>query len=72
MILPIKIYRIMSKFLKDQTVIIKATGTKGKVINVLFNPYCPTWITPPNYLVLVDGETEPNVYTKKELENGHK
>jgi len=58
----------MSKYKKGDRVHLKNDSTKkGIVKNVLPNPFFPEWLSSPNYLVSWDGDTEPDVVTKKEI-----
>lgn len=56
------------KIKSGDAVTIKKTGKKGIVVQSLPNPFFPDWLVSPNYLVLIDGCDEPNVFQKKELE----
>jgi len=51
---------------KGDLVVIKKTGKRGCIDQLLPHPFAPNWLIKPNYLVLVDGET--NVFTHKEIE----
>lgn len=57
---------------KGQNVRIKTKpGKIGTIQQVLPNPFTPSWLNwliRPNYLVVVHGEQNPDVFTRKEIE----
>lgn len=55
------------KLKENDRVLIKSTRLTGVVKKVLPNPYFPSWICSPNYLVMIDGDTFPSVLTKKQI-----
>ena len=57
----------MSNFEKRDKVKVKATSKIGIVQRVLYNPYLPNWLSPPNYLVRINGEKSNRVFKKSEL-----
>lgn len=56
------------KFKTGDLVVIKKTGKRGSISEVLSNAYLPNWISKPNYLVYVSGGFMPKVFKQNELE----
>lgn len=55
------------KYKTNDLVVIKKTGKRGSISQILCNPYLPNWLSKPNYLVYVSGEFMPKVFKENEL-----
>ena len=56
------------KYKTNDFVVIKKTGKRGSISEILSNPYLPKWISKPNYLVYVSGGFMAKVFKENELE----
>jgi len=56
------------KYKTNDLVVIKKTGIRGSISQILCNPYLPNWLSKPNYLVYVSGGFMPKVFKQNEIE----
>ena len=51
----------------DRIVLKKDPDKKGTIQQILPSPYLPSWISPPNYLVIWDDGVYSDVLSRKEI-----